>query len=534
MGTCKEYKYKYFIAIVMVFIIAIVNSFAQLSPGDLASPHSHLEGMSNCTECHTLGEKISDGKCLACHTHIDQRIKQDKGYHASAEVKNKACVSCHSDHHGLKFDMINFDKATFNHDLTGYLLEGKHGKIECKECHKADLITNTELRNKKRTFLGLQTSCLSCHDDYHQKTLSNECNNCHDFAAFKPASHFDHQNTKYPLKGKHSEVSCKECHKISLEDNIKFQKFTGLNYQKCTDCHLDVHENKFGQNCTECHSETSFFVIKNKSKFDHNSTDYPLEGAHQTVKCEKCHPGKLTTPVKHNYCTDCHQDYHTGDFKDMIPKSDCKDCHTVQRFSGSLYTLTDHQDSDFPLKGAHQATPCFICHQKNDKWVFSDLGKKCSNCHEDIHNELIDKKYYPDQTCESCHSEFRWDEIKFDHNKTDFELQGAHESASCRSCHFHESEEGKSIQKFNKLGTLCAECHQDIHQNQFADSYNTCSACHNTNKWKPNDFNHDSTRFSLDGKHINLECKECHETKYVDNIGYTYFKTERIKCEDCH
>ena len=73
---------------------------AQLSPGDLSNPHSNLEGISNCTQCHVLGNKQTNEKCLACHTEINERISSKKGYHSSSEVKGKQCFSCHSEHNG--------------------------------------------------------------------------------------------------------------------------------------------------------------------------------------------------------------------------------------------------------------------------------------------------------------------------------------------------------------------------------------------------------------------------------------------------
>ena len=107
---------------------------AQLSPGDLASPHAHLEGIANCTKCHVIGNKVTNEKCLACHKEIDSRIDQRKGYHASSEVAGKDCFACHSDHHGRNFEIVRFDKEKFNHQLTGYKLTGAHLRQDCKAC----------------------------------------------------------------------------------------------------------------------------------------------------------------------------------------------------------------------------------------------------------------------------------------------------------------------------------------------------------------------------------------------------------------
>ena len=103
---------------------------AQISPGELATVHSNLEGVSNCTKCHILGEKVSNEKCLDCHLELKERTSQAKGYHASAEVKSKECAVCHSDHHGLNFQIVKFDEKKFDHNLTGFQLKGAHSRFK--------------------------------------------------------------------------------------------------------------------------------------------------------------------------------------------------------------------------------------------------------------------------------------------------------------------------------------------------------------------------------------------------------------------
>ncbi|MCK5677809.1 MAG: hypothetical protein KAH72_04975, partial [Flavobacteriaceae bacterium] len=200
----------------MIFLLIVsFNSYSQISPGDLSQAHAELEGMSNCTLCHDLGEKVSNEKCLDCHDEIQSLLDQNSGYHANSKVVKKDCFECHNDHHGRKFDMIRFDEDNFDHDLTGYELEGNHEVIDCRKCHEPDNIQSREIKKRKNTFLGLEEKCLSCHDDYHQETLSsNDCVSCHDMEAFKPASKFDHDETDYKLIGEHKSVDCKECHEI--------------------------------------------------------------------------------------------------------------------------------------------------------------------------------------------------------------------------------------------------------------------------------------------------------------------------------
>ncbi|MEJ2594037.1 MAG: cytochrome C, partial [bacterium] len=391
---------------------------AQLSPGDLAEVHAHLEGLSNCTKCHVLNQKVSNEKCLDCHKMLNNRISQGKGYHASSEISGRDCISCHSDHHGRKFEMIRFDTASFDHRLTGYLLEGAHMNVACSQCHRDEHISDPEIRKRKRSYLGLQTECLSCHEDYHNGTLASNCLECHTPSTFEQAPRFDHDQAAFPLKGKHREVACEKCHPRAEPDGTGGMKFKGLSFTQCTDCHKDVHQGKFGSDCKNCHTEDSFHMIIGMNRFDHSKTGYPLEGKHQFVTCEKCHTSGYSTPMKHGRCMDCHDDYHESQFRKDNILPDCADCHTLDGFQPSLYTVEDHLKNQFPLEGAHLATPCFSCHKKQEKWQFRDIGIRCVDCHEDIHQPYLSRKYYPEQNCKSCHSLESWKQIGFDHNQT--------------------------------------------------------------------------------------------------------------------
>lgn len=531
-------RIRYSISLFLLLALFLAQSLnAQISPGDLAEVHAHLEGNENCTKCHTLGDKVTNDKCLACHSGIDKRIQQNRGYHASYQVKGKDCYVCHNDHHGRNFDIIRFDPDTFNHDLTGYQLQGAHNTLDCKSCHQKDYLIDQDLKEKDFTYLGLGTSCLSCHEDYHQGTLDNNCLFCHNYEQFSPASGFDHSLTAFPLKGKHREVECIECHEVQERNGKKFQRFSGVAHNNCTDCHEDPHNNRFGQNCTQCHTEQSFHIVKGMENFNHDKTDFPLEGLHKTVDCESCHKENYTTPIPHRNCMDCHADYHEGQFTKASGPVDCADCHTVNGFESYTFTLERHQQTDFPLEGAHMATPCFACHLKDgaEKWQFRDIGESCNDCHEDIHETHIDEKYYPDADCKSCHNLNRWNLVEFDHDLTGYTLEGAHREQSCRDCHFVEKEDGDTQQRFGELTTACTECHRDVHYGQFEKKgENRCLRCHTYTDWTAEKFDHDNTEFPLEGKHKEIECSACHKEIRQGNVTYVLYKIPDYRCEACH
>jgi nitrate/TMAO reductase-like tetraheme cytochrome c subunit len=526
---------------IILLLMAATPAFAQISPGELSKVHAHLEGMSNCTQCHILGKKVSNQKCLGCHTELKTRIELNKGYHASTEIRGKECVTCHSDHHGLNFQIVRFAKEKFNHNLTGFNLSGAHAKKQCIDCHKPEFIKDLKIKKKKFTYLGLNTTCLACHADYHQQTLSENCSECHDFELFKPAKKFDHARAGFKLAGKHQDVTCISCHKVATKNGQKFQEFKGIKYDNCSNCHKDVHNNKFGQNCTQCHSELSFSVIKGVQNFDHDKTDFKLEGKHQQVACNACHKTKLINALKFGRCADCHTDYHKSQFAKQGISPDCSQCHTTRGFNEFTFTIEQHNAGVFPLKGGHLATPCFACHKKptsqtDTSWHFREIGRRCIDCHQNIHQNNISEKYYPDGTCESCHNENRWSTVTFDHKKTSFELSGAHAKKNCRDCHFKKENTGTVNQQFAGLPTTCSNCHKDVHAKQFnIEGITDCNRCHDLASFKPAaKFDHSKTLFPLDGKHKDVACNKCHKVIQDKEVAFVLYKIKDFKCENCH
>jgi hypothetical protein len=525
-------------AIRVLILVCLVNgsALAQISPGPLASVHSHLEGLSNCTKCHELGDKVTNAKCLACHTELKARVDLNKGYHSSGEVKGKSCVTCHNDHHGLSFQILRFNKESFNHNLTGFRLTGAHALKGCADCHKNDFITNASVKKKKITYLGLSTACLGCHTDYHQKTLSQSCTNCHTNDAFKPATGFLHASARFQLHGMHESVQCIKCHPVTNKNGAKFQQFTGLSFASCNSCHTDPHQGKFGADCKSCHSEESFMKVKGIANFNHAKTGYPLENKHRSVLCSSCHKVNLTDPVKHARCLDCHKDYHEGQFATQGQPQDCNGCHTTLGYTLFSYTIDQHNASKFKLEGSHLATPCIACHKKTDKWSFRDIGITCVDCHKDIHSPNIAPKYYPGSSCQSCHNPSAWSEVTFDHATTGWVLSGPHATKSCRTCHFIKNPEGQEVQRFSGMLQVCANCHKDNHFGQFdVNGATDCLRCHEPDYWKIEKFDHNNkTSFKLDGRHENVPCTKCHKNVTEGQNTYVFYKIKDTRCESCH
>ncbi len=521
----------------------MLSANAQFSPGELSDAHKHLEGLKNCTECHSIGAKIDQSKCLSCHDKLDQRIKLKKGFHASKEPKSKSCISCHSEHHGRKFDAINLNTKTFDHRKTGYILEGGHKNIDCRECHKSEYISDQELKKNTKTYLGLKQACLSCHEDYHQGTLKENCLDCHTMKTFETAPKFDHNTSKFPLKGAHKKVSCIDCHKVTQKSGKKFQEFVGIPFSKCTDCHKDPHENKFGQDCSSCHDGITWHSLRIGNLFDHNKTGYPLEGLHKEVDCKQCHKEGYAKNLSYAKCTDCHEDYHEKEFLESNNTvTDCKECHDLEHaFTWSSYGLLEHQKSDYPLENAHEAVSCLECHKPdNDKrWTFKIEPHNCVSCHENIHETYLDTAFMPNFDCTQCHNTETWNKVTFDHNRTNFKLEFEHEKTSCKSCHFKEEKDsnGRFIQAFQTNNKACISCHEDIHKGQFEElGQNDCARCHSAESdWKIPYFDHQKSKFPLEGKHAEISCTACHKPmeQYQPNQIIAY-KIKPFECINCH
>ncbi len=528
-----------FISTAITFIVSM-KANAQISPGNLTVAHANLEGLSNCTKCHVLGKQVENYKCLACHTEIKQLMDEGKGYHASSEVKNQKCFKCHSEHHGRSFRIINFVPKTFNHDLTGFNLEGKHAQLKCEECHQVKFIQNPKLFDKRNgTYLGLSTKCVSCHEDVHQNTLGTDCSSCHNTIKFNPTVKFNHDNAKFRLIGAHVKVACIKCHEKTTLNGKPFQKFTGLDFKNCSPCHADVHHGQFGSNCIRCHNEKSFLVV-NRNTFNHDKTRYPLRGAHVSVSCKACHGSNPLSKPKFAKCTDCHKDEHFGEFTVNNFIEDCKDCHAVESFKSTIFTINEHNKGKFKLTGAHLAVSCQSCHFKLSKnqWHFKNIGTSCIDCHANVHGDELTAKFLHDNKCQACHVTDDWNIVNFNHNLTGFKLEGKHASVSCADCHEEKSSNGKVTFKFKSTNSDCITCHHDVHFGQFNSEKigNTpvCENCHGFNNWKPIKFDHERTAFPLKGAHEKVKCSACHKKVDVDGNEFIQYKLRDFKCASCH
>jgi len=94
---------------------------------------------------------------------------------------------------------------------------------------------------------------------------------------------------------------------------------------------------------------------------------------------------------------------------------------------------------------------------------------------------------------------------------------------------------GTTSQRFNSLDKSCEQCHFDIHYGQFKNyKVIDCLKCHGFENWKADKFDHNSTRFKLDGGHKAIACFKCH--KVITEGSYTFinYHFNEILCATCH
>jgi hypothetical protein len=85
------------------------------------------------------------------------------------------------------------------------------------------------------------------------------------------------------------------------------------------------------------------------------------------------------------------------------------------------------------------------------------LSKNCTDCHSDKHFKQFEKN--GTTNCTECHDTENWKASKFDHNKTNFKLDGKHISVPCIKCHKTEQEGADFYVKYKLKVFTCESCH---------------------------------------------------------------------------
>lgn len=197
---------------------------------------------------------------------------------------------------------------------------------------------------------------------------------------------------------------------------------------------------------------------------------------------------------------------------------------------------------------AELESECASCHIPFKR---SEQNSLCLDCHEDVANDFSAGDGFHGKSadvesnqCASCHTDHEGrnadimglDTATFDHLLADFKLLGKHADADCEGCHEPNG-------KRRDVPQECESCHieDDAHEGNLGTD---CADCHNPSDWTDTDFDHSTTGFSLQGKHVEVECLSCHADQTHQNTPTTCFGCHSgddvhegrsgEQCETCH
>ncbi len=283
------------------------------------------------------------------------------------------------------------------------------------------------------------------------------------------------------------------------------------------------HGDSFKADCATCHTPTTWAINIDTFRFNHDTTNFALEGRHLSVDCKTCHTTLVFDEAPSN-CISCHTDVHS-----MSAGNDCKRCHTSENW------LVDnipeiHEENGFPLIGAHDDLSCVDCHTSETHLRFGRNGNDCASCHMDDFRNTTSPDHETGNfstNCIECHDPLRSDwgtDIISNHDF--FPLTKGHNIEDCKQCHLTDN--------FEDASPECISCHQE----DFGKSINPdheelnlsteCASCHTTDlDWKPATFDIHDEYYPLNGAHAAIanECATCHNGDY-NNTPNT--------CVGCH
>ena len=391
---------------------------------------------------------------------------------------------------------------------------------QCEQCHVP-------------TTWAIEASrCLRCHQPIAariaarkgvHREVTGACEACHaehggEDADLKPLDPkgFDHlAETGFSLKGGHASVAetCARCHTAK-------RSFLGVSPQ-CSSCHKDGHNAGLGDNCLACHTPGATF--RDASRAFHKTSQFALEGKHQSVACASCHLGAVTKGTPRT-CYDCHWVRRQDDLYRTRLGTDCGTCHRPTSWTAVRWNHTSA--TGVALNPSHRAAGCESCHVGQ---VFQAGAVQCVACHQADYQRTANPNHaaagFP-TGCDTCHKpgHTSWSQTTFNHSAT-FRLVGVHALQTCSSCHKGSVYKGTSQD--------CVGCHMADYQktanpnHQAAGFPTACNTCHRPTDatFKGATFNH-AQAYSLVGLHATQACSACHKNGI--------YKGTPRDCAGCH
>ncbi|HRD54364.1 MAG TPA: hypothetical protein PKY96_17120, partial [Flavobacteriales bacterium] len=140
----------------------------------------------------------------------------------------------------------------------------------------------------------------------------------------------------------------------------------------------------------------------------------------------------------------------------------------------------NHNNTDFPLHGAHSTAACIQCHANG----YAGTPTACSACHLADYNATTNPNHASAQfptDCAACHTESSWTPSTFNHNQYFPINSGPHSDVwntcatchtnpndysvfSCTNCHNNQSElanDHDEVSGYSYNSNACYTCHPD-------------------------------------------------------------------------
>ena len=352
----------------------------------LACNSCHLPSLIRATDVRAAKDLKLQSTYLGLSTHCGECHGDIHRGQFAAATEKRDCTPCHS--------TDQWKGVAVDHAKTRFQLTGKHAAVACVRCHFSEDDSGARVAaataNSFVRFRPLaHAACVDCHTDVHKGQYGADCTRCHSTVGWASIAMgaFDHDKTRYPLRGLHRSVDCAKCHTTG-----DFKR--RIAFIQCMDCHSDRHSGQFAKSaskgaCDACHSIEGFAPARFGTA-EHEKTSYPLRGAHLAVACNACHtaaagalPGNVRFKLGASVCADCHKDEHGGQFAKAKGGTECSRCHGDASWRIASF---DHSKTRFPLDGAHAKARCVDCHTSatvgGRKTVrYRPLDTACRACH---------------------------------------------------------------------------------------------------------------------------------------------------------
>jgi len=329
----------------------------------------------HCTACHSFTKPVpatappesvmvalrpQRDECLSCHA-----MRERMGTLPANDPHNGACGACHNPHtQTTPAQAVQSCTSAGCHqdpEATTPMHRGLDPGVlqQCTRCHEA------------HSFQPRATTCLGCHPDIYQRTVS---------AAASAALVRAGRDSLQFRHAQHRTVECTHCH----DTGTTHGSVTRLtSFATCQQCHHGPQANNTAA-CLRCHQRPELAGViavgqtaqiatapqqARTMRFDH--------AWHTGEPCSACHASGLERSAASLQCTQCHEQHHQ-------PDNDCRACHQpppagVHNMQSHLSCAGAQCHDRLPFQGVPRTRQlCLSCHVDQ---VDHNPGRNCAQCH---------------------------------------------------------------------------------------------------------------------------------------------------------